>query len=150
MSHTRLQDNEWANELVSRISGVTDDEAPHNWMIYVSHIDSPALVKAIAEGKKATVKHLLCDPQNREIQLSCISLFIKRGKDEILLPGEDTVLMQGDKILMCGQYGVKRKVDWIIKNKNVFDYIYTGKEQASGYLAQWLANKIRRLAKLTN
>ena len=147
LAHARLQNNDWANELVSRISGVIDDEAPHNWMIEVDQNDSPALLMGIVEGKKILVRHLLCDPRNRDNRLPCILLFIKRGELEILLPEENAVLMEGDKILMCGQYGVKRQVDWSIKNKNVFDYIYTGKEQSSGYLAQWVARKNNKTKK---
>jgi len=150
LSHARLQDNQWANELVSRISGVTDDEAPHNWMVEVNKNDSPALIKGIDEGKKVMVQHLLFDPRNRDEPLPCILLFIKRTEQHILLPEQDTVLLEGDKILMCGQYGVKRHVDWVIKNKNVFDYIYSGKEQSSNFLAQWLAGKIRKMARLSN
>ncbi len=141
LAHSRLQDNEWANELVSRISGITKDEAPHNWMITVNQYNSLALVEALSEGDKVMVKHLNCNPRNRNEQLPCITLFIKRGEQDILLPEEDFVLMEDDRILMCGQLGVKRKVDWVINNKNVFDYIYTGKERSSSYLVRWLVRK---------
>jgi len=150
LAHARIQNNEWANELVSRISGITEDEAPHNWMIEINQNDSPALMSAIAEGKKATVKHLLHDPRNCNELLPCILLFIKRGELEFLLPDEDTTLQENDKVLLCGRQGVQQQVNWIIKNKNVFDYIDTGKEPIVGYFAQWLTRKIHQIMKQSN
>lgn len=143
LSHTRQQSNDWSNELISRISGVTGDEAPHNWMLLLDEHQAPALAMGLADGRKIRIEHLYLDPRNREDRLPCIALLVKRGQDSILLPADDTELKLGDQILLTGCYGVKRHIEWVIRNYNVFDYIHSGEEHSNNLGKQWLTGKGR-------
>jgi len=138
-TQTGKQDNSWANQLVSRISGITQDKAPHKWMLNVVGSEAPALVTGIAEGKRVVVNHLIRDPRNRDDRLPCIVLLIKRKDQEILLPDDDTEIMIGDRILLCAGYNSKRHVDWFVKNHNVFDYVLSGEEHSSNFLTRYLS-----------
>jgi len=81
---------------------------------------------------------LSSDPRNRDDCLPCIALLIKRGEAETLLPENDEILERGDRILFCGRFGAGRQMEWIAKNHNVFDYLYSGEERASGSFWRWL------------
>jgi len=137
----RAQSNEWANQLVSSIGGISGEEAPQTWVLDITPDASPALCAGIAEDNEVRVSDLYRAPHNRDERLPCIALFIKRGQDEILLPDEDTVLQTGDRLLLCGHFGASQKMEWIAKNHNAFSYLYTGEERAHGSLWKWFTRK---------
>jgi Trk K+ transport system NAD-binding subunit len=130
----RQQDNEWANELISRISGITTTEAPVTWELNISEKDSPAMFAAARSRERIQLWQLYRDPRNREETLACIPLFCHRSDRTMLLPDDDTKIFPGDRILFCGQAGAHSMMEWLSRNRNVFNYIQTGEEHPSGYL----------------
>lgn len=130
--------NEWANQLVSRIGGISGEEVPQTWTLEVTPAAAPALYAGIARGRRASIRDLCRDPRNRDECLPCMVLLIKRGDAEILLPADDEKLRRGDHILLCGRFGAGQQMEWIAKNHNVFDYLYSGEERASGSVWRWL------------
>ncbi|TCV90855.1 potassium channel family protein [Sulfurirhabdus autotrophica] len=137
----RLNTNEWANQLVSRIGGISGNEVPQTWALYITQQDSPALFKGILEASQVCISDLYRDPRNRNERLACIVLLVQRGDTEYLLPDEDFNLQQEDRILLCGRFGASTQMEWIAKNHNVFNYLITGTERASGAFWQWLERK---------
>lgn len=133
--------NDWANQLVSRIGGISGDEVPQTWILEVTPAAAPALYAGIARGRRASIRDLCRDPRNRDECLPCIALLIKRGETEILLPADDEKLQRGDHILLCGRFGAGQQMEWIAKNHNVFDYLYSGEERASGSVWRWLTRE---------
>ena len=129
--------NEWANQLVSRIGGISGEEVPKTWTINITHTDSPALHHGIGKGKKVRVADLYRNPRNRDSQLPFIALYIKRGDKEIMLPHDEVLLQREDRILCCGLFGTDLQAEWIAKNHNVFDYLHSGEERPSGSLWRW-------------
>jgi Trk K+ transport system NAD-binding subunit len=130
--------NEWANQLVSRIGGISGDEVPQTWTIEITPASAPALYAGIARGRRANIGDLCRDPRNRDECLPCIALMIKRGEDGIMLPENGELLRRGDRILLCGHFGAAQQMEWIARNHNVFDYLYSGQERASSTLWRWL------------
>ena len=137
----QLNTNDWANQLVSRIGGISGNEVPQTWALNITQQDSPALHKGISEVKHVYVSDLYRDPRNRDERLACITLLIKRGDIEYLLPDDDFRLQQEDRLLLCGRFGASIQMEWISKNHNVFDYLITGTERASGSVWRWLERK---------
>lgn len=134
----RRNSNAWANQLVSRIGGISGDEVPQTWTLEITPAAAPALYAGIARGRQASIGDLYRDPRNRDECLPCIALLIRRGEAEILLPEGGELLERGDRILLCGRFGAGQQMEWIAKNHNVFDYLYSGQERASGSLWRWL------------
>lgn len=133
--------NDWANQLVSRIGGISGEEVPQTWTMDLTPAASPALYAGIARGRRASIRDLCRDPRNRDECLPCIALLIKRGDAEILLPADDEKLKRGDHILFCGRFGAGEQMEWIARNHNVFDYLYSGEERASGSVWRWLTRE---------
>jgi hypothetical protein len=59
----------------------------------------------------------------------------------ILLPENEELLRRGDHILLCGHFGAAQQMEWIARNHNVFDYLYSGEERASGSVWRWLTRE---------
>jgi voltage-gated potassium channel len=137
----RQQENEWANELVSRISGVTATEAPVTWELDITEQNAPAMFAAARSRDRVQLWQLYRHPRNREETLACIPLLCKRGDRNILLPDDDTKIFPGDSLLFCGQARAQHMMEWLAGNRNVFNYIQTGEEHPSGYLWRLMTRK---------
>jgi len=137
----RRYDDDWANQLVSRIGGITGDEAPHVWMLTLDDENASAVVAALNQNMRVTARHLCCDPRDRDHTLPLIVLLIKRDRQEIMLPSPQEPVYMGDKLLLCGRYGCEAEVEGLTQNINVFGYIMTGEERPAGYIwrrwAEW-------------
>ncbi len=142
----RRNSSAWANQLVSRIGGISGEEVPQTWTMEITPAASPALYAGIARGNRVSIGDLYRDPRNRDDRLPCIALLIKRSDAEILLPEDGEMLQRGDRILLCGRFGADQQMEWIAKNHNVFNYLYSGEERASGSLWRWLKSEKRHPA----
>ena len=141
LREARAQENEWANELISRISGITGTEAPVTWELNITEKDSPAMYAAARRRDRIQLWQLYRDPRNRDVTLDCIPLLCKRSERQILLPDDDTKIFPGDRILFCGQAHAHSMMEWLSGNDNVFNYIRTGEEHPSGYLWRLMTGK---------
>ena len=142
------QDEEWAHEVLLRISGVVAEEPLDAWSYAVNGKECPAIYDSLMSDVVVKVAHLCRDPRNREDELAAVPLLLKRGDTGMLLPGPDTELQLGDQILMGGQHHAQVYMKWIVYNYNVLRYIRTGIEEPGGVLWQWLSalrKKRRRL-----
>lgn len=127
-----LQQNEdWANEVVSRISGISTDEVPYLWEIRVTKARSPALYRGCLT-RQVTLLDLLRNPRDRNRQLPVMVLLIKREQQVWVLPEQEHVLQVSDRLLLCAAYPVSRDMEWATQNENVLYYLLTGKETSGG------------------
>ncbi len=133
--------NAWANQLVSRIGGISGDEVPQTWLLEVTPSSAAALYAGIVRGSQPTVGDLYRSPRNRDERLSCLVLLIQREGKEILLPEEQEPLQKSDRMLFCGRFGAKQQMEWIARNHNVFDYLVNGMEHPSGLLWKWFTRR---------
>ena len=141
LREARSEDNEWANELISRISGITGTEAPVTWELNITKEEAPAMYAAARARDRIQLWQLYRDPRNREVTLDCIPLLCKRSERQFLLPDDDTKMFPGDRILFCGQPNAHSMMEWLSGNDNVFNYIRTGEEHPSGYLWRLMTGK---------
>lgn len=61
----RKQEISWANQLVSRIIAVIEDEVPHTWVINVKDGSAKAIMRSLKEKRPVHLRHLLKDPSSR-------------------------------------------------------------------------------------
>ena len=135
-----LQNDVWANILVSRIVGVLADKPPESWELTISTIQSPAVTQLLHRGFTVTVKHLLTDPRDTATPLPCVLLYMKHGNyQERLLPADETPLQVGDQLLICGHPSAETHMRWTARNSHALNYICTGCDRPSGNLWRWLS-----------
>ncbi len=127
-----LQDEDWANQLLSRIVGITDDEVPYLWEIRITQSRAPALYDACMDDEKVILANLLADPHDRSDTLPVIPLLLKRRGKATLLPSGNTRLKTSDRLLMCARPEIEQKMLWATQNEKALHYLITGKESAGG------------------
>ncbi len=143
LRHARAQDDDWANVLVSRIAGITDEDAPDSWHMVMDSVQAPAVAAALAAGEAVKLGDLLTDPRQQADTLPAIVLLLDRAGEQTLLPAPDTRLAVDDRILMCGSSRAERHMDWIMRSHNALDYVRYGIDRPSGYLWRWVAARLR-------
>jgi len=127
-----FNDDAWACELASAIAATVDVEAPVVWELDINTEAAPALCSAIAAGNTITLEEIMLSPRDREQQLSCVALMHVRHDTSVLLPKQEQILKQGDRLLFCGKSTADSKMRWGMLNENVLSYIRTGEAHPDG------------------
>lgn len=140
LRQARIQSNDWANEVVSRISAVTGEVVPEVWTLTLDQREAPALWQALAVHD-VRLGEIMRDAREREHRLPCVALLLQRGTDTRLMPAEDVVLRSGDHLLFCGRSEVVDRMTRAMHNGNVLRYVLSGEERPDGWL--WRALKAR-------
>ncbi len=143
LHHIRFKDNEWANQLVSRISGITNELVPELWVVKVGNDTTPALYEALTAGEEITVGDLMRDSRDRERGLSCLPLILDRSGGEVLTPSDGVGIEIDDQLLFCGTKAAMERMQWVVLNRNALRYITHGEEHPDSYLWRLFARKSR-------
>ncbi len=138
---THDQNEQWANLLVSRVAGVTEEVTPETWDLQISPLHAPAVFDCLIRGEPVTLGDLCTHPRDREERLPCVPLLIKREQENCLLPDMDEALQGGDRILFSGLPDAARIIAHISHDHQTLRYIRTGEDLPGGMVWQWLARK---------
>jgi Trk K+ transport system NAD-binding subunit len=134
------QEDEWACQLISRISALVTRHAPEVWEVAFSERDSHAVCAYVQRGNQLTLGDLITDPRDRSSKLSCIPLMLYRHNDYVLLPEMDLTLQKDDHLLFCGSVYAKNRMLWTLQNENALNYILTGESRPEG----WIWRRLRK------
>lgn len=137
------ESQEWANITISRLSAVIGEDSPHLWTIGITKDKAPAIVQALAYGRRIQLEHIIQDPVSNLRDLPCVALVLKRGESIQLLPDDNTELKAFDQILFCGLRKVKNSMNSTISDMSALNYVMTFQNEPQSYL--W--KKITRLLK---
>lgn len=140
LQQARMQSNQWANELVSRISAVTGEMVPEVWTLTLNEHEAPALLHTLAEDD-VYLGQVMHDLRERDHLLPCLPLLLQRGSETRLIPAEDVALRSGDRLLFCGKAGAMQRMQRALYNGNALRYLLTGEERPDGWV--WRALKAR-------
>ena len=140
LSLALYEDDSWACELTSRLTGLLRDKVPDIREWELTECDTCALNEYLSDGGVFHVDDLLRDPWRREEKLQVIVLLIRRRNDRILLPDGDAPLKADDRLLLCGDRGAFRRMRWTVSHRHTLDYIKTGIDPPQS----WLWRRFRR------
>jgi hypothetical protein len=135
------QGDAWADITLSRIAAVVGDTVPEVWDMELSQTKTLAIWQTLRDSVPVRLGDLMRDPSNRHDTLACVPLLLKRGQEEILVPDNDTLLRDGDRILFCGEAHTRRQQALGLHDYNMLNYLLTGNQAPGGLV--W-----RRLAKI--
>jgi len=127
------QENEWACELVSRISALVGRCVPELEEVRIDDYHAEAVTDALDEGEHVRIGELLHDSWQRDRQIRCIVLMIQREQENILLPPADMELRPGDRLLVCAGRGGIRRLYWNMQNAGILSYVRTGEVRTYGW-----------------
>ncbi len=133
------QEDEWACELISRISALVTRHAPEVWEVAFTEEDSHAVCAHVRQGGILTLADLMCDPRDRESKLPCIPLMLLRHNERILLPDPGISVQKDDHLLFCGSYSGRDRMEWTLQNENALNYILTGEARPEGWIWRQLS-----------
>ncbi len=134
ISLASYQENEWACELVSRISALVGKHAPRLEEIEINERIAEAVYRHLQQGGALTVGELLRDSWQKDTQLHCIVLMLQRHNDHRLLPADDVELKINDRLLVCAGRGGFTRLYWNLQQESILSYIRTGKARKHGWL----------------
>jgi len=141
----RQQNETWANVLVSRVAGILSERPPATWLLKINRTQTPAVIDQLHNCGPVTLRDLQTDPRDTSVKLPCVPLFLKHAdNNDILLPGDDTPLQPGDRLLFCGRHPAERRMRWTAHNFHALNFICTGLDRPSGSVWRWLSRRRKR------
>ncbi len=140
MTHALLEDNEWANITISRLSAVIGEHRPYIWSVNITKDDAPAVAHALGFGRSIHLRHIIRDPAVHSRSLECIPLLLKRGDDLQLLPDEDIEIKAFDQLLFCGLRKVKHTMSPTLSDLNQLNYVMTSINEPQSYVWKKLSH----------
>ncbi len=140
----RFQDDGWACELISRISGLVQEQVPEVWEIEIDRQQAHAVCELAVAGSAPTLGEILRDPRERGRRLSCIPLLLVRGNRREVLPAGDIRLRERDQLLFCGQESARVRMEWTLQNLHALNYVLTGSSPPQGAVWRWIAPALER------
>jgi voltage-gated potassium channel len=133
------QDDEWAWSLVARMRMQLGDDVPECWSVRIDSDGAPAALSHLANGRSSLpVAALLTNPTERDVQLRCVPLLLRRGNDDQVVPLATEELRAGDDILFAGSHEARVQQELVLQNANAFAYALTGHEANVGLVWRWL------------
>jgi Trk K+ transport system NAD-binding subunit len=138
------QSDEWACELISRITALVQTQVPYVWDLRLDEDGAYAIYRHLQQGGVMTLEDLMRNPQDRARPLHCIPLLLISRSQQLLLPEPKTRLHLGDRLLFCAAEGVKDALQWTLQNAHALDYVIKGKDCIHENLFRLIYNHWRK------
>jgi Trk K+ transport system NAD-binding subunit len=136
------ENDEWAWSLLARMRLRLGDEVPECWSVRLDAESATAVHDWLGRGGALPLAALLVDPAERETQLACVPLLLRRDGADRLLPVVTEELRGGDEILCAGSHAARARQELMLQNANALAYVLTGREAHSGWLWRRLAGPV--------
>jgi voltage-gated potassium channel len=125
--------------LLERLQAGGDPRPPELFTVRVSDRRAPALARLLEQGQRLTLAELCLDPTRPDQGPMLEPLLLRREEDDWLLPGAETELRLGDRLLLAGHAGSGRRLRILLDNENILSRRLTGRDSGHGWLwRQWL------------
>lgn len=131
------QNDEWACQLISRISGAITEEVPDVWEMTVDERDAHAVLALQQRGFTVRLGDIQRNRYHESELLNVVALLHETEEGRVLLPENDTPLKLGEKILFCASKSVKRDMEWALQNQNVMEFILSGKNEVQSKILRY-------------
>lgn len=116
----------YARGLIARMGGVLGEDNPDVWQVTLDQLNAPAILEAMNSADPIRVIDILSDNLDRERPPLRFALLLKRGKQNILMPGDNTVLQADDQLLLAGPRGSGLRQRATLMDPTTLRYIRTG------------------------
>ncbi len=135
----RSRDEDWSQDLVSRLTAVSGDASPDFWSFEISAADTPGLHGVLQRFQGAvSIGDLRRSSFDRRIQTGSVALLLIRGRETWDLPPDDTPVQEGDRLLFAGTPAARREQREVVRNANIAATVVAGRGSLEGTIWQWL------------
>jgi Trk K+ transport system NAD-binding subunit len=132
---------EWAASMVEALVERGGTRTPHLWSVDLTAEGAPALLPWLAEGS-LRLGDLLRTPQARDRPLPVVALALVSGEEATPGPPGDSVLAEGDRLLLAGSSPARRSLDATLSQEVTAAYVLDDRHLAS----TWLWRRFTRTA----
>lgn len=147
LRQARLQTEQWASILVSRVIALLEDEVPLTWVLSIRKDKTPAVWDQLRNNHDVLLGDLMRSTRDHLINLPCIPLLLQRRRKLHLLPDEAMPLKFGDRILFCGRERARNRMNLICSTQEKLHFSQTGETRSDGWLWNLLFNRDREKPK---
>ncbi len=138
LKRMRQEGGGFAADALARIQARVGDRAPLAWAFKCDLLQAGIFYAKLQQGSPLTLKALLLDRDNADEPQPAIALMLLRGEQTMLLPDDDTVVMNGDNVLFVGRDEVRRMMLSVATDPSAMAVQLTGVEPPR----TWLFRKI--------
>ena len=119
--------DDWSQAAFDRLAAVDRNRRPRFWRADVRAQLYPSLADWLATGD-AQLGDLLRDPQQRNEKLNAVVMLLIRDEKNLVFPGDDTVLRDGDQLLLAGTTGARTSLQDVLTVPAAFNYAVQGQQ----------------------
>jgi Trk K+ transport system NAD-binding subunit len=116
---------------------------PALWTIRIDSLHAEAVVDFLARGITLTTADIYRDSRDRDQQLACVTLMLRRGSERVIMPADSYEVVEGDEIFMCSTADAKRRVNSNLTDIYTIEYLATGIMPPRAYAMRRLQIAIR-------
>jgi Trk K+ transport system NAD-binding subunit len=133
-----------AEATLERLLREVGEETPRAWK-FECDVLQPGMFYAFFQrgGAPFKIAHLAADPTNPQERLRVAALMLERGSKRTLLPGEDTALKPGDRILFVGDDAAHRLQQRYLVEVGTVAWVCSGSEPVRGLVFRWWHKRSR-------
>nr|VFJ73007.1 MAG: Ion channel [Candidatus Kentron sp. FW] len=85
-----------------------------------------------------TLGDFVRDPVNREQEIACVPLVLKRWRQTTVFPRGTEALRENDQILFCGTIQARYTQETILSDPSTWKYLVTGVEGPHSFVSRWV------------
>ena len=138
----RHQDETWGKALLAQLEALSGEYSPYHYILRIDEKRAPAVLRELAGGHLLRLQHLWMLPGEPDSVQDALPLFMRRGKQEILLPNHATSLQAGDAVLIVyRKKSVEKRLRYACHDEGELYYAVHGKERPRSWLFTYLRNK---------
>ncbi len=142
MQHLIRSDENFAKRTRDSLKAVLKSRAPNIWVFEIKGEIARCLRFVRAQTSGVTLEHISRNSRSEENEkLPCVCLTLGRGAQRIFLPGPDTELQLGDRLLFAGRHRVRRQMLWTMRDSHSLLANVSGKQLPRGALWRWLSER---------
>lgn len=140
--HAFNQDEEWSQSLLDRLVERQGEGSPASTRVTIEAAQAPGVLTWLRHHE-LRLGDLLRDPDDRDRPLGLVALILTRGTDDEFLPGDDTVLAQGDEIVFAGHDGAIGRLDHTLFHAGAVEYVATGNVVPETWIFRLLSPRVQ-------
>ena len=142
LQHLIRSDSGFAKRVASKLERVLDNRSPVIWVTDLSDEIAANIRYALTKTNSVRLEDITLSSRTEMKQpLPCVCLSLERGAQRVFLPGADTELHEGDRLLFAGRDDARQQMSWTLQDTHALLTNITGKELPRGSLWRWLSER---------
>ena len=130
---------QWSEQIVKQIQPLCRGLVPYVWRLAINRVKTPALSEVLSQhDAPITLEALLTSNQDRAKRLDIMPLMIERAGKLTLLPDDDFVIANGDRVLFAGARDAWNNQKFTSENLNALEYVLHGQSNSGSLLGKLL------------